>query len=111
MIVAVRIRGVFGTSKSEKVIMSHLGLVRPNYVGFYPDSMKETIRKVEHLLAWGEASEELEKKLEGKRKYRKNVYRLQPPKGGYKSTRLFYPKGDLGYRGKEIEKLVEKMLG
>ena len=110
MIAAVRIRGSFGTSWKEKIIMSHLGLVKPNYVGFYPDSMRETLKKVEHLIAWGEVSEGFEKKLEGKRKFRGKAYRLQPPKGGFKSTRLFYPKGDLGYRGKDIEKLIERMI-
>ncbi len=41
----------------------------------------------------------------------KPVFRLPPPKQGFKSVkRPFADKGDLGYRGKEIEKLLEKML-
>ena len=38
------------------------------------------------------------------------VFRLNPPKGGFKATRLPYPKGDLGYRKEEINKLLERMI-
>jgi len=41
----------------------------------------------------------------------KPVFRLPPPKQGFKSVkRPFNDKGDLGYRGKEIDNLLEKML-
>lgn len=41
----------------------------------------------------------------------KPLFRLNPPVGGYRSVkRVFRDKGALGYRGKEIEKLIEKML-
>jgi large subunit ribosomal protein L30 len=40
----------------------------------------------------------------------KPVFRLTPPSKGYKSTKEHYPKGDLGYRGKEINKLLERMI-
>lgn len=36
--------------------------------------------------------------------------RLRPPSKGFKSTREFYPKGDLGYRGKEINELLQRMI-
>ncbi|TAL46677.1 50S ribosomal protein L30 [archaeon] len=36
--------------------------------------------------------------------------RLRPPTKGFKSTRETYPKGDLGYRGKEISKLLQRMI-
>ena len=38
------------------------------------------------------------------------VFRLTPPSKGLKSVKLPYPKGDLGYRGKEINKLLERMI-
>jgi len=39
------------------------------------------------------------------------VMRLHPPQGGHRSIKRAYKnKGDLGYRGKDINKLVEKML-
>ena len=41
----------------------------------------------------------------------KPLFRLSPPKQGFKSIkRPFADKGDLGYRGKKIEILLEKML-
>jgi len=40
----------------------------------------------------------------------KPVLRLTPPSKGFKSTREPYPKGDLGYRGKEINELLKRMM-
>jgi large subunit ribosomal protein L30 len=40
----------------------------------------------------------------------KPVFRLRPPSKGLKSIRLPWPKGDLGYRSKEINKLLERMV-
>ncbi|MBI5229147.1 50S ribosomal protein L30 [Candidatus Micrarchaeota archaeon] len=40
----------------------------------------------------------------------KKVFRLSPPKRGFGSIKAAFPKGALGYRGKEINGLIEKML-
>jgi large subunit ribosomal protein L30 len=41
----------------------------------------------------------------------KPIFRLSPPRKGYKSIkRSFKNKGDLGYRGKEINILLERMI-
>jgi large subunit ribosomal protein L30 len=40
----------------------------------------------------------------------KPVFKLRPPSKGFKSTRLPWPKGDLGYRGKEINELLRRMM-
>jgi len=40
----------------------------------------------------------------------KPVFRLSPPRGGLKSIRLPYPRGDAGFRGKDINKLLERMI-
>lgn len=53
--------------------------------------------------------------MEGKAKLKdfekiKPVLRLTPPSKGFKSTKEHYPAGDLGYRGKEINELIEKMI-
>ncbi|MFH0711186.1 MAG: 50S ribosomal protein L30 [Candidatus Aenigmatarchaeota archaeon] len=40
----------------------------------------------------------------------KPVLRLTPPSKGFRSTREHFPKGDLGYRGKEINELLERMI-
>jgi len=39
----------------------------------------------------------------------KPVFRLHPPRGGLKSIKWQYNKGDLGYQGKDINKLFYKM--
>ena len=38
------------------------------------------------------------------------VLKLTPPSKGFKSIKEYYPKGDLGYRGKEINELIERMI-
>lgn len=38
------------------------------------------------------------------------VFRLTPPSKGFKSIKEHYPKGDLGYRGKDINELIERMI-
>jgi large subunit ribosomal protein L30 len=54
--------------------------------------------------------------IENKFKYKdipnvKPIFRLNPPKNGYEGIkRSFTNKGALGYRGKEINKLIEKMI-
>ena len=37
-------------------------------------------------------------------------FRLTPPSKGFKSIREHYPKGDLGYRAKEINELLLRMI-
>jgi large subunit ribosomal protein L30 len=37
-------------------------------------------------------------------------FRLTPPSKGLKNIKEFYPEGDLGYRGKEINELLERMI-
>ena len=54
--------------------------------------------------------------LDNKFKYKeihniKPVFRLNPPKKGYEGIkRSFVNKGTLGYRGKEINKLIQRMI-
>ena len=54
--------------------------------------------------------------IENKFKYKdipniKPIFRLNPPKNGYEGIkRSFVNKGALGYRGKEINKLIERMI-
>ena len=52
--------------------------------------------------------------LEGKTKMdafgMKRVFRLHPPKGGYRHTKLAYPRGALGYRKDDINPLLRSMM-
>lgn len=38
------------------------------------------------------------------------VFRLSPPRKGFRSVRSPYPKGDLGSRGEKINELLERMI-
>jgi large subunit ribosomal protein L30 len=38
------------------------------------------------------------------------IFRLTPPSKGFRSIKLAYPKGDLGYRGMNINKLILRMI-
>lgn len=38
------------------------------------------------------------------------VFRLTPPSKGFNSVKEPYPRGDLGYRGKEINELLRRMI-
>ena len=40
----------------------------------------------------------------------KPVFRLTPPSKGFKNIKEHWPKGDLGYRGKEINELLRRMI-
>jgi large subunit ribosomal protein L30 len=40
----------------------------------------------------------------------KPVFRLSPPSKGYKSTKVLYPRGSLGYRGEKINELLKRMI-
>jgi len=40
----------------------------------------------------------------------KPVFRLSPPSKGYRSTKILYPKGSLGYRGEKINELLKRMI-
>jgi large subunit ribosomal protein L30 len=37
-------------------------------------------------------------------------FRLTPPSKGFKSVKEHWPKGDLGYRGREINELLRRMI-
>jgi len=111
----------------------HCVLIKEN------DCMKGMLQKVRNWVTWGEIDDEIlkslikkrgrkigEKKLteqeteEAFKKLKENqkmpeeikpVFRLTPPSKGFKeSIKQHYPKGELGYRGKEINELLKRMI-
>ena len=104
----------------------------PNYEGM--------LHKAKDFITWGEIDKETLEKLISKRgrfagdkrvtdlSYAKElaqfilsgkpvketgikpVFRLSPPSKGYKSTKVLYPKGSLGYRGEKINELIKRMI-
>lgn len=103
MIVAIRLRGGIKMNREIKETLRLLGLKRVNTLVVLPEK-KEIIgmlQKVESYITWGELPEgmNIEKTM-----------RLKPPRGGLKSIKRKYPKGDLGYRGDKISDLIKKMM-
>lgn len=91
------------------------------------------LKRVATHVTWGEVTQEtLEKLLEKKgdvdgkkakslavKAFKDNapdvselkpVFKLSPPSGGLKSVRIHYPRGDMGYRGEEINRLLLRMI-
>ena len=113
MIIAVRIRGEVKVSHKIESTMQMLGLKRRNMVSLLPnnDSTLGMIRRVEDFVTWGEVSDDIVSKLKQKSKDKESkIFNLAPAKKSLKNVRKRYPKGDLGYRGKEINKLIERMI-
>ena len=110
MIAAIRMRGVVGARKEAEDTLRMLGLKKKYSLAMLPknDSVIGMIRKAEHMLAWGEADNELMKEL--KEKYGSEKINLKPPRKGLKSIKKRWPKGDVGYRGAAINDLIKRML-
>lgn len=140
MYAVVRIRGAKNARFDIEETFNLLRLRRKNHCILAKDTlpMKGMIRKVKDYVSYGEidddalrllvskrgrkeggkklTKEEAEKavselKSAGKATIIKPVFRLTPPSGGFrKSIKQHYPNGEVGYRGKEINKLLEKMV-
>jgi len=71
-------------------------------------------RKSGNVRLTKEESESIFKETKEKQKVPdsiKPVFRLTPPSKGFKhSIKQHYPKGELGYRGKEINELLKRMI-
>lgn len=104
MLVAVRLKGEIKVRKEIKDTMKMLGLEKK--LSFAILENREEIRgmlmKSQNFITWGEISEEMKNQIIGKK--------LKPPKGGFKSIKEMYPKGDLGYRGEKINELLKRMI-
>ena len=95
------------------------------------DSMyRGMLKKVSEYVTWGELDENVlermlslrggadkkkaksaaSKAFKEKRLEEGRGFRLSPPSGGLKAVRLNYPKGDVGYRGAEINRLLMRMI-
>ena len=103
MLAVVRLKSSIGTEKHVKKTLDILKLNRINTLVIVPDQSKGMIKKVDDVVAWGEVSDGFLKKI-GSKKH------LKAPRKGLKSLKKKFPKGSLGYHGKDIEKLIERMV-
>ncbi len=106
----LRIRGRVGVRKDVERTMRMLGLKTKHSLALTSNSPEilGMIKKSQDFITWGEVSKDLLETL--KEKGESNVYRLAPPKGGFKTLKKHWPKGDLGYRGESINELIKRML-
>ncbi|MCX6816033.1 MAG: uL30 family ribosomal protein [Candidatus Aenigmarchaeota archaeon] len=109
MLAIIRLRGKIKTRKDIDDTLNILHLKKVNALSIVDDNkvMRGMINKVNNFVTWGEVEESLIKETDkGGKKY----FGLKPARGGLKSIKRQYPVGDLGYRGKEINTLIKRML-
>lgn len=119
LLAVIRIRGSKQLRlKINNTLNCFLKLTRKNHLVLILETQSSLgwLQLCKDYITWAEANEETLKLLNEKPSTEKNslkhVFRLAPPKGGFKKTiKLPFPKGALGKRTTEsMNKLIEKML-
>lgn len=118
MIAIIRISGDVKIREEARETMMRMGLTRKySCVVLQKPSAVDLgmIKEIKDFVAFGELDEQTYKELLEKRgkkfKEKTKVFRLHPPRGGIDSKLHFgQKKGVLGNHGKDINKLVKKML-
>ena len=134
----VLIRGTFGTKPDIGHTLKLLKLTRINHCVTVADATKyqKMLEVVKDYATWGEISRETLTSLvesrgrllgnkpipkdmiksvvdaieKGEKPNIKPVFRLHPPRKGFKDKKMKYPQGDLGYRGEAIKDLLNRMI-
>ncbi len=117
MIAVIRIKGDVKIRAHIRETLQRLGL-KKKYSCIILEKPKPVeigmIDKLRDFVAFGEINAETYKKLveaRGKFTKSKTHFRLHPPRGGIESKKHFgVGKGVLGNHGKDINKLLERML-
>ncbi|HLC77008.1 MAG TPA: uL30 family ribosomal protein [archaeon] len=103
MIIVVRMRGEVGTRHDVKATFNMLGMKKLYSFKLLENTPSNMgmVKKINSFAAWGEATDEIQKMLKGRRG-------LKTPRGGVRSKKLHYPKGVLGHNEK-IAEMIKKM--
>jgi len=135
----ILVRGIqYGVKPDIRTTLKLLKLTRVNHCVVYSDVKK--IEKMlgigKDYATWGEISKETLTSLveargrllgnkpipkdmvksvvdaieKGEKPNIKSVFRLHPPRKGFKDKKMKYPRGDLGYRGEAIKDLLKRMM-
>ncbi len=113
---AIRVRGEVNVTGKKKALMISLGIGRKNNCVVLDDtpSIRGMLENVNHQITWGEVDDSTAKELKDKRgKEGSKTFCLSPPRGGFERKGIKAPYsigGALGYRGKEIIKLIKRMI-
>ena len=108
MIVVIRITGQVNLSAKVKNLLDSLNL-KKKYSCILMEKENFLLEKVKNYVAYGELDEKLMERL--KKRNKGKYFALHPPvKGLKKPSKFLWPRGILGDQGKEINKLLERML-
>ncbi len=139
VIAIVRVRGTSGIKPDIRKTMELLRIRRKHHCVVYKDetvSLKGMLNACRDYVTWGTVSKDtiealVEKRgrLPGNKRLPaavaekaavaiekgedtgiKPVFRLSPPKKGWKSVKHAYPKGALGPRGDKMDELLKRMI-
>ncbi|HTY43953.1 MAG TPA: uL30 family ribosomal protein [Patescibacteria group bacterium] len=114
MIAIIRIAGRVGIRNNAVETFNRLNLKRKySCIVFTNPTNQERgmLERIKDMVAYGTINKETYDELVKKRASKiKNVFRLHPPRGGVKSTKMHYPKGVLGNNHEDINKLIVRML-
>jgi large subunit ribosomal protein L30 len=129
LLAVVRLRGTVNVKDTIERTFKLMKMDKKNSCVVLSDSKRDMgmINKVKDYVTYGEIdnatlvellksrSDEKSPEKAAKEAFEKGVlkvvFRLHPPRGGMKSIkRTFKSKGDLGYRGEEINKLLRRMI-
>lgn len=115
-IVVIRIKTIPTVSEKTERTLHYLNLHKKFYCSIHPSSksLLGMLNRVKSLITWGEIDQATLKSLEEKRKEEgKKFFRLHPPRKGFERKGIKLPfniGGAYGNRGKEINKLIMRML-
>ena len=137
MLAVVRVRGSVNSDFNDRNTLRLLKLTRQNHCVIFPKnkSIEGMLASVSKYVTWGEIGDEtleklvykrgrhpgnlrvekkdvkaIAKKIKERKADIKSVFRLNPPSGGYKPVKEFFPKGAAGYRGEKINELLKRMI-
>ena len=113
MLAVIRLRGDVDKRPDVRKTFELLGLKRKFTLAVMPDTpdLRGMIRRINEHVTWGELDDGLAKKLGEGKGEKVKTYRLHPPRGGFRRTiKRPLPDGECGYRGKEINALIERMI-
>lgn len=109
----IRIKGPLNTAHEVEDTMKMLNIIRKFSCSVVEDTpaFRGMIRRVEHLVTWGEVNDETLKALEKRKKGK--CFALHPPQGGFERKGIKMPfklGGVYGYRKDKINDLIKRML-
>lgn len=114
MIAIIRIAGRVGIRRNAVETFQRLNLKRKYSCLVLTNPTKQELgmlERIKDMVAYGAINKETYDELVKKRGSKiKNVFRLHPPRGGIKSSKMHYPQGVLGNNHDKINDLIKRML-